>query len=198
MNPSDTALVSVHVSEYSALRGEINAFHAIEHQILNFNIAILAALMGFLAKGGVDWSKYGPAVALVSPIPFLLLGFFFGYSQIRIIQVAAYLNLELRPRVQGILQHDEVWKWEDFRKDSRFPNRGLSDFLGFLRWMLFVWPILFPLWVWFYGWEVQLPIGTMTFCAEKGLVIVEICLFFLLIAFAVFCSGRLRKNVTGR
>src|SRR6266567_9557948 len=102
MNPIDTALVSAHLAEYSALRAEINAFHAIEHQTLNFNIAILAALIGVLFKG-LDVAKYGPLIFLLAPIPFLLLGFFFGYAQMRIVQVAAYLNRQLRCRIQKIL-----------------------------------------------------------------------------------------------
>src|SRR5258708_22527640 len=146
MNPSDTALLQVHLAEYSALRNEINAFHAIEHQTLNFNIAILAALVGFLAKAG-GLSSYRPLILLLVPLPFLLLGFFFGYAQMRIIQVATYIHKQLRSKVQVVLDHDDIWAWEDFRRKEKRPGEGkcpaltLSNSLGFLRWFLFLWPV---------------------------------------------------------
>ncbi len=94
MNPAEAALISIHTTEYSSLRTEINAFHATEGQIMNFSIALLGALIAFAAKGG---AVFNPLVLIFAPLPFFLLGTFFGYTQIRIIQVASYLNKDLRP-----------------------------------------------------------------------------------------------------
>ena len=102
-------LLKVQLAEYSALRAEISSFHSIEHMSISFAIAAFSAVIALLIKTGVTLddllqspANHKPDIALIAS-PFLFLGFFFGYSQIRIIQVAAYLNLRLRPQIVQLL-----------------------------------------------------------------------------------------------
>jgi hypothetical protein len=194
MNPSDTALVSIHVSEYSSLRNEINSFHAIEHQTLNFNIAILAALIGFVAKAEVITS-YRSLLFLLAPVPFLLLGFFFGYAQMRIIQVAAYLNKQLRPRVVATLGRDDVWGWESFRRSDECPVAIFANALSLLRWFLFLWPALVAGWAFFRPAEIKLSTISITAGEVRITAAIEVCFFLCLLAFGLFCASLLPKKV---
>jgi hypothetical protein len=184
-------LLRVHLAEYSALRSEISSFHAIEHMAISFAIAAFSAVIGLVIKTGVslellirDRASYQPHIALIA-FPFLLLGFFFGYSQIRIIQVAAYLNLVLRPHIVEDLG-ESVLGWERYRRSSDCPQDKLSSLLSWSRWLLFVWPL--GLLVWDAKWSLA-P------APMDRLLYVEIIGFGLLLWFGVYCSRSLPKKV---
>lgn len=188
MNPAEKELVSVHTAEYSSLRTEINAFHATESQIMNFSIALIGILIGFSTKATLP-----PLVFILAPLPFLLLGTFFGYTQIRIIQVASYLNKDLRERVISALGRDDVWYWEPFRRNFRpvkCPVTGLSTFLSMLRWLLFIWPVALPI--------ILLRKDSLRSQMSPVLcsfVYVDFVLFLLLAVFGWYCSTRLPAKV---
>jgi hypothetical protein len=184
-------LLRVHLAEFSALRAEISSFHSIEHMSISFAIAAFSAVIGLIIKTGVSLdellqnpSSYKPHIALVA-FPFLFLGFFFGYSQIRIIQVAAYLNLRLRPQIVQVLG-DEALQWESYRRSQDFPQERLSVLLSWCRWLLFVWPVVLLIWCASWSWGV-LPIDRLLYIETIG--------FFLLIWFGVYCSWSLPKKV---
>jgi hypothetical protein len=119
-------LLKVQLAEYSALRAEISSFHSIEHMSISFAIAAFSAVIALLIKTGVTLddllqspASHKPDIALIAS-PFLFLGFFFGYSQIRIIQVAAYLNLRLRPHIVQFLGETAL-EWESYRRSLGMP-----------------------------------------------------------------------------
>jgi hypothetical protein len=184
-------LLKTHLAEYSALRSEISSFHAIEHMAISFAIAAFSAVIGFVIKTDVsldqlirDHARYQPHIALIA-FPFLLLGFFFGYSQIRIIQVAAYLNLSLRPQIVRDLG-EAVLGWESYRRSSDCPQDKLSTLLSWSRWLLFVWPL--GLLIWDANWSLApAPMDRLFY--------VEILGFGLLVWFGVYCSRSLPKKV---
>ena len=184
-------LLKTHLAEYSALRSEISSFHAIEHMAISFAIAAFSAVIGLVIKTGVpldllirDHASYQLHVALIA-FPFLLLGFFFGYSQIRIIQVAAYLNLSLRPQIVRDLG-EAVLGWESYRRSSDCPQDKLSTLLSWSRWLLFVWPLGLLIWDAEWSWAP----GPM-----DRLLYVEIIGFALLVWFGVYCSRSLPNKV---
>jgi hypothetical protein len=184
-------VLKTHLAEYSALRSEISSFHAIEHMAISFAIAAFSAVIGLVIKTGVslellvrDHASYQPHIALIA-FPFLLLGFFFGYSQIRIIQVAAYLNLILRPEIVQDLG-EAVLGWERYRRSSACPQDKLSTLLSWSRWLLFVWPL--GLLIWVAQWSLA-P------APMDRLLYVEILGFALLVWFGVYCSRSLPKKV---
>ncbi len=191
MNPAEAALISIHTTEYSSLRTEINAFHATEGQIMNFSIALLGALIAFAAKGG---AVFNPLVLIFAPLPFFLLGTFFGYTQIRIIQVASYLNKDLRLRIISVLGRDDIWYWEEFRRNHRpsmCPVNNLATFLSLLRWLLFIWPVSLPIFL-ISNSSMR---STMTNPALSWLIYSDFMLFFLLLAFGLYCVTKLPDKV---
>ncbi len=184
-------MLKVYLAEYSALRAEISSFHAIEHMAISFAIAAFSAVIGLVIKTGVsldglivNHASYQPHIALVA-FPFLLLGFFFGYSQIRIIQVAAYLNLRLRPQIVEV-SGESVLGWESYRRSTECPQDKLSTLLSWLRWLLFVWPLALLIWCANWTWAT----GPM-----DRLLYIEILGFGLLLWFGVYCSRSLPKKV---
>jgi catechol 2,3-dioxygenase-like lactoylglutathione lyase family enzyme len=184
-------LLKVQLAEYSALRAEISSFHSIEHMSISFAIAAFAAVVGLIIKTGVSLDEFlrspathKPDIALIAS-PFLFLGFFFGYSQIRIVQVAAYLNLRLRPQIVQLLG-DAALEWESYRRSPHFPQGRLSALLSWCRWLLFVWPLVLLFWCADWSWGV-LPMDRLLY--------IEIIGFLLLIWFGVYCSWSLPKQV---
>jgi catechol 2,3-dioxygenase-like lactoylglutathione lyase family enzyme len=184
-------LLQVQLAEYSALRAEISSFHSIEHMAISFAIAAFSAVVGLIIKTGATLDQFlqspathKPDIALIAS-PFLFLGFFFGYSQIRIIQVAAYLNLRLRPQIVQ-LTGEAALEWESYRRSPRFPQGRLSALLSWCRWLLFVWPLVLLIWCAAWSWGV-LPMDRLLY--------IEIIGFLLLIWFGVYCSWSLPKQV---
>lgn len=184
-------LLKVQLAEYSALRAEISSFHSIEHMSISFAIAAFSAVIALLIKTGVTLddllqspANHKPDIALIAS-PFLFLGFFFGYSQIRIIQVAAYLNLRLRPQIVQLLG-DTAFEWESYRRGPGFLQARLSALLSWCRWLLFVWPLVLLIWCAAWSWGV-LPMDRLLY--------IEIIGFLLLIWFGVYCSWSLPKQV---
>ncbi len=184
-------LLQVQLAEYSALRAEISSFHSIEHMSISFAIAAFSAVIGLIIKTGVSLDEFlqnpanhKPDIALIAS-PFLFLGFFFGYSQIRIVQVAAYLNLRLRPQIMQLLG-DAALEWESYRRSPSFPLGRLSVLLSWCRWLLFVWPLVLLIWCAAWSWGI-LPMDRLLY--------IEIIGFLLLIWFGVYCSWSLPKQV---
>lgn len=191
MNSTDSALISVHAAEYSSLRSEINAFHAVEGQMMNFSIVLSVALIGFASKSD-ELSR--PWFFIVSPLPFFLLGTFFGYTQIRIIQVASYLTTDLRPRLVAAIGRNDIWSWEDFRRnqqDISCPASSLAQVLSLLRWLLFGWPVLLPIWL-----LCNKSLRTkLTDPFQISLICLDFILFVLLLVFALYCDRKLPQKV---
>jgi hypothetical protein len=190
MNPTETALLSVHVTEYSALRAQINALHATEGQIMNFSIALSGAFVAFAAKlnGTPD-----PLIFILAPFPFFLLGTFFGYTQIRVIQTAAYLNKDLRPRVISLLGQEDIWRWEFFRRNqslTKCPMSGLANSLNLLRWLLFLWPVLLPVFLFFLS-SAKTNMNNWRWFV----VYADFLTCVILVIFAVYCSRRMPREV---
>jgi hypothetical protein len=196
LNSTDSALISVHVAEYSSLRNEINAFHAVEGQMMNFSIFLLGALIGFANKAG---ELSSPWFFIFAPLPFFLLGTFFGYTQIRIIQVASYLTRDLRLRLVAAIGRDDIWSWEDFRRNRQLVDRqlvicpasGLAHVLSLLRWLLFVWPVALPIFL-----LCNNSIRTkLTDPLQISLTCLDFILFVLLAVFAWYCVRKLPQKV---
>jgi hypothetical protein len=83
------------------------------------------------------------------PLPFVALGLVFAYTQVRIVQAAAYINRTLRPNVLRLLgDRPDVWNWEQFRRQEQSPVRSLATSLNSVRWLFFIAPSLYPLTAW--------------------------------------------------
>ena len=154
--PSLSDLLTAHTAEYSALRGEVCAFHNVEGQIIAIAIALISALTAFLSVilggqiKGLQF-EYGKDNAFIHfiPLPFVALGLVFAYTQVRIVQAAAYLNRTLRSHVLSLLgDRPEIWNWEEFRRHGQSPVRSLATSLNSVRWLFFIAPSLYPLTAW--------------------------------------------------
>jgi hypothetical protein len=145
----EKAQLTVHLAEYSALRDEITSFQSIEHQSIAFSIAAITGVIGLIVdtqiKSKVPIAMHNylerPEVLLAAP-PFLLLGFFFAHAQIRIVQVARYLDHDLRPKITA-LTGGEVMEWETHRRKKVWRGEHLfAELFSGSRWILFIWPIV--------------------------------------------------------
>ena len=139
--------VAAQTAEFSAIRAEICAFHAVEGQVMQITIAFMGVLAGALAV-----ADYRPFLHVI-PIPFVALGIVFAYTQARIVQSASYIPRKLREQVISVLgaaggPRTEIWNWEVYRRSHECPIRMLATWLNGARWLFFIIPSLFPLTVW--------------------------------------------------
>lgn len=154
MNPAQgnierqQAQLTVHLAEYAALRSEITNFQSIEHQSLSFAIAAITGLIALIVTTQLNKPPIAihaymerPEILLAAP-PFLLLGFLFAYAQIRIIQVASYLQQDLCPKV-ATLTGGKTMGWESHRRKKMWRGAHLcAELFSGSRWLLFIWPIV--------------------------------------------------------
>jgi hypothetical protein len=190
-------VIAADIAEYTAIRAEVDAFHNVEGQVMSITVALIGALVVFITavlSGQIQAFRIGddqPFLHLV-PLPFVALGIIFAYTQVRIVQAAAYIQKSLRGRVMHLLRLtylqgqnpnfteadvNNIWRWEIFRRESaEYPVRSLATCLNSARWVFFLSPSLIPLSAWnrhldnvgsflVLSWDLALPIFLLVLAA---------------------------------
>ncbi|MGI8990311.1 MAG: hypothetical protein ACR2I2_12135 [Bryobacteraceae bacterium] len=82
--------------------------------------------------------KYAVGICLLSPVPFLIFGLIYADSETRLLQAAAYIQKELLPKINELVDPSNsqfvAWEWEMYRRDKkRCPAQLFSWWLGRVR-----------------------------------------------------------------
>jgi hypothetical protein len=121
------------LAEYTALRGEITAFLALQGQFMNYSIVLSGIIAGLALKSEFRDTLQAPPALAFLPIPFLILGILYTDVRARVLRAAEYIETELRPNLPFL-------GWESF---IRKPHKLTKFWSGaeHLRSLIFLLPV---------------------------------------------------------
>lgn len=137
---TQTSAVDAVLTEYTALRREIDIYHDYQKQIINFGVLFLVGLL--TVAFSATFSQLAvtlPFVFLLFPIIFVTFGMMFADITIRIRRIADYLHNCSRKKLTKLLG-DDVWRWELYKQKTKLFNRRVSRALDRIRWLVFLLP----------------------------------------------------------
>lgn len=135
-------------AEYSALRTEIGRCQDHQKDLINLAFVLLGgtlALIGTVASAPRDQRDFGLILLLV-PLLYALLGFTCADRARRMLDLARYINFDLRCQAKRALGDEEVslWRWEDYKREQwerrSMLKQGLAVGLDKARWLVFILP----------------------------------------------------------
>jgi len=126
------------LAEYNVLRGEIQHYHGERTTHMNFAVGVTVGLVALLGSERLTPESQSWMLAL-SPYFYAIIASLFLDRSIRIIRLADYIENDMRPRLEKLLQ-SPVWEWEKYKREThRFP-RWVPRCLDRLRLLVFVGP----------------------------------------------------------
>ena len=140
--------LDVHLEEYRNLSDEILNRVDFQQRLLNYQIL----LVGIIITAGVSFLRldYTSSTTisvryflLLSPLPFYFLSWSFSNHDIMIVALARYINIDLRPRIKGLIGGKDVLRLEDFLREERKQRSkefGILPTLG----EEYLLPLVFP------------------------------------------------------
>lgn len=135
-------------AEYSALRTEIGRCQDHQKDLINLAFVLLGgtlALIGTVANAPRQERGFGLVLLLV-PLLYSLLGFTCADRARRMLDLARYIDFDLRPQSEHLLGDVgvAVWRWEEFKREQwklrSKPIQALALGLDKARWLIFIVP----------------------------------------------------------
>ncbi len=124
--------LQVHLAEYDAIRSEINLQLGLQHQLLNYALALIAGTATISGIGNPSISSKFPAVFLVSSLLMTAISWALLEASLQINNLGSYIYKELSPKIQTIVGGQNapeylVLRWEDakVRKSPRLILHGI-------------------------------------------------------------------------
>lgn len=141
------------ITEYDALRKEIEWLIRDGNNYQNFAIALIGSIVPVMAWIMEKVPLFLIPALLTMPFIFCLLGFLFFRQHEEVYVVAAYLREGLRKQIRTGLRDDTLWGWEEFKHERSnqlyakgiFKHLSSSRMVFTLRIFLFLIPSVFPL-----------------------------------------------------
>lgn len=133
------------ITEYNALRLEIEWLIKDATQYQNFAIALMGATIPAIAWVLEKSPNLLNPLLLVIPFVFCLLGFLFFRQHEEVYVVAAYLRESVRPQLWNELKDKSLWQWEEFKhkRSNEINNKGIYKYLSSGRMVLILRTSLF-------------------------------------------------------
>jgi len=163
------------LAEYNVLRGEIQHYHGERTTHMNFAVGVTVGLVALLGSERLTPESQSWMLAL-SPYFYAIIASLFLDRSIRIIRLADYIENDMRPRLEKLLQ-SPVWEWEKYKREThRFP-RWVPRCLDRLRLLVFVGPAGAS-WI---AWFLQFRPTATALNKSLGFAAVVLILFIILI-----------------
>lgn len=122
-----------HLTEFEAMRDEINLQIGFQHQLVNYAIAITAGTASLFALGQPSIAEQLPVLYLVASLLMSAIGWAFLEASLQINDLGKYIQFNLVPKIQGLIGNEDrpkylVLRWEDFkiRRSGRVYLRGMA------------------------------------------------------------------------
>ena len=147
-----TAELSIHLEEYKQLSEEIKLRVDFQQKLTHYQllsggiVATIGIRITQLEPEQISQSESVRFYLILSPIIFLVFSWMFSNSDIMIISVAEYINRQLKPKLQKLLNRPDILEFESFMSENRrtlIKRYGLLALFGQEFTMLFILPILF-------------------------------------------------------
>ncbi len=125
--------VDVALAEFAALRNEIDNLAGAHRTMMNLNITVVAALVGFVLANRAD-----PHLLLALPPASGAIGLVYQWYVLHARNIGDYINEHLRPLLAEYTGDDRVLGWEHHLRTSVYRRFG-SNLSGRLSYL-----IIFP------------------------------------------------------
>lgn len=136
------------IAEYNVLREEIKQYHSERNNFINFTVMLSAGFIGSIAVNKLADDKF-IILYLIFPFFYFTLGLLYIDKSIRIIRLADYIHNHLREVFVKISNSNDVFDWENYKRNTqRFP-KWLTKFIDRLRISIFIVPSLISLLLFF-------------------------------------------------
>ena len=123
----------VHLTEYEAVRDEINLQIGLQHQLINYAIAIIAGTLTLLALGQPSLASQYSSIFLVASLLMSAISWTFMDASFQINDLGNYVHSTLAPKIQALIGHENlpeytVLKWEEakVRRSGRLVLKGIT------------------------------------------------------------------------
>ena len=109
--------LNTYLTEYQALRAEIDWLIRDGTQYQKFSIAILSII--FAGIGWIIQNAIELLIPILLTIPFIfcVLGYLFLRQHEEVYVVASYIKEYIRPRVRKIIDDEDAWGWEEYKSE---------------------------------------------------------------------------------
>ena len=190
------------LTEYRSLREEITIRLSNQQQIINFSIAIIAAMFAITQLLPVIRSNL---IAQLLPLIYPLLSIIFSAFALMyadqdfiIADIATYINQHLRQRMQTILDkipntNPKVWEWDEYRSKAHYRKVMASPFyyiMSLARYLVMIIPSIGLIFIYSLSregtditvWELSVVVVAMLFAIWMIVTIIFLWKKFLSIA----------------
>lgn len=117
MVATEDATLSALSAEYSAMRDEIGRLIEHEKELVNLSFVVLGAVLALIGTllGEDEVNADAAFILLFVPLVYLLFALTAAEQTRRILQIARYIFLDLRPRAEALAGGTRLWRWEDWK-----------------------------------------------------------------------------------
>lgn len=141
VNSDKSHILQTILTEYSALRTEIQNRSGIQSTILQIHITAITLILG-----GVLTQSFGQWLIFLLPIETTLFGLWWLDHSLVIMEIGTYIRLSIEVRVSKLLNQDKIMFWEaNFREGFIGPNRKRHATFNWLVFITFAGPALISL-----------------------------------------------------
>ncbi len=146
-SPKVESAVNAWISEYHALRTEIEWLNSDGSRYQTFAISLLSVVGGVIGWLSANTPTILLPALLIIPFIFCLLGFLYLRQHEEVFVIASYIKDYIRPRLRELTKDQSLWGWEEFkwqklnsRKHAQSKWFTVTEMVFFLRGMLFIMP----------------------------------------------------------
>ena len=123
----------VHLAEYEAVRNEINLHIGLQHQLINYAIAIIAGTLTLLALGQPRLASQYPSIFLVASLLMSAISWALMDASFQINDLGNYIHNTLAPKIQILIGHETLseyivlgWEETKVRRSGRLVLKGIT------------------------------------------------------------------------
>jgi hypothetical protein len=140
-NSKSDSILNVYLKEYEAIRNEINLRLKEKDTIVRYTVLLVSAIVVGLWKAPDNFNQTFLMLALLLIIPFIsiLLTFVHNWHDEMIIVLGSYIEKEIRPRINILLEKEDLLKWDTFLQEFRNKNEWKINSL--VKRLIFIAPI---------------------------------------------------------
>jgi hypothetical protein len=134
----------IHLQEYRTVRSEMELHLSGRQQIINYELALLAAFFAFSQIVLPSYSEIIRPICFGGSVLFCGFSLLYSWHDTSLIFLASYINHVLRPKLEYILSqvnatHANIFLWEDFQSKNRvhkFPENIFEGIISLGRYSL--------------------------------------------------------------